>query len=122
MAGIAFARQSFQGQGQVTDTERKMIAEATGQRGTMTTAATVKMLTAMRDVQQRKIDIYRSWSSNEGNVQGNYKSFSEYVGYRIDLANEQQKAAAAAASGDSGSADPGANPELEDALTKYGTP
>jgi hypothetical protein len=121
-AAIAYARQSFQGQGQVTENERKMIAEATAQRGTMTTASTVKVLKIMRDSAQRKMDIYNTWQANAGDVQREFNgNFSAYVGHRVALANEQQNAIAAGA-GESGSPDSGANPELEDALTKYSTP
>ena len=101
-AALAFARQSFQGQGQVTENERAMIDEATAKRGTLTTATTVKVLKAMRDVQQRKIDIYNTWSSNAGGVQEDFKgNFSGYVAFRIDLADKEQKAANAAAKGNS---------------------
>lgn len=118
-AGIAYARMAFAGQGQVTENERKMIAEATAKRGTMTTASTVKMLTAMRNAQQRKIDIYNTWTSNAGNLQANFGGrFTDYVAYRMDLANKEQSAASAA----TGPADSGSSQEVEDALQKYSTP
>lgn len=106
-AGIAYARMAFAGQGQVTENERAMIAEATAKRGTMTTATTVKMLTAMRNAQQRKIDIYNTWAANAGNLQANFGGrFTDYVAYRMDLANKEQNAAASA--GNSGSPPAGA--------------
>ena len=116
-AAIAYARMSFAGQGQVTENERAMIAEATSKRGTMTTETAVKMLTVMRNAQQRKIDIYNTWSSNAGDVQKAFGGrFTDYVAYRMDLANKQNGVGTATAPAE------GPSPELEDALTKYGTP
>lgn len=115
-AAISYARMSFAGQGQVTESERAMIAEATSKRGTMTQETAVKMLTVMRNAQQRKIDIYNTWAANAGNIQQNFGGrFTDYVAFRMDLANKQQGASAPAGdtSGDS-------NPELDDALKQYG--
>jgi hypothetical protein len=85
-----------------------MIAEATAQRGTMTTASTVKVLKVMRDSAQRKMDIYNTWQANAGDVQREFNgNFSAYVGHRVALANEQQNAMAAGA-GESDSPDSGA--------------
>ncbi|CAB4170151.1 hypothetical protein UFOVP1087_23 [uncultured Caudovirales phage] len=115
-AAISYARMSFAGQGQVTESERAMIAEATSKRGTMTTASAVKMLTVMRNAQQRKIDIYNTWASNAGNIQQNFGGrFTDYVAYRMDLANKEQGASAPA-----GDTSGNSNPELDDALKQYG--
>jgi hypothetical protein len=115
-AALAFARQSFQGQGQVTENERKMIDEATAKRGMLTTETTVKVLKVMRDAQQRKIDIYNSWTANVDGVQEGFKGrFADYVAFRMALANKEQPV-------DSGSSGSGSSQEVEDALQKYSTP
>jgi hypothetical protein len=114
-AAIQYARQSFQGQGQVTEWERRMIDEAVGQRGTLTNATAQKVLRVMRDSEQRKIDMFNEWNSNEQLKQRWNYNFGAYVGWYVNEANKRQMGMSdGGGSSDSGSASGGQRKSLGD--------
>jgi hypothetical protein len=55
--------QKLKGQGQVTEFERRIIAEALPQAG-MNKDAAKRLLNTLKKGAQRKVDLYRMWSSN----------------------------------------------------------
>lgn len=89
-AALSFARQSFQGQGQVTEYERRMIFDSLGKRGTLTKETAVKMLTAMRDIEQRKIDMFNAWQSNRELKDRFQYNFGAFVGWYMNEENKRQ--------------------------------
>jgi hypothetical protein len=91
-AALAFAKQSFQGQGQVTEYERKMIFDSLGKRGTLTKDRAVKLLTALRDMEQRKIDMFRQWQTmDEQTKSERFKyNFGTFVAMYMDETNKRQ--------------------------------
>jgi hypothetical protein len=91
-AALSYARQSFQGQGQVTEYERKMIFEAIGQAGTLTKDSAVKMLTAMRDIEQRKIDMFTEWQTMDESTKADRfgYNFGKFVSLYLNETNKRQ--------------------------------
>jgi len=101
-AGLEFARQKFQGQGQVTEWERALINKAMAERGTMPRESAIKVLTVMRDAERRKMRMMEIWKSNIGGVkEANNYDFGRFIAEYVWRENERQMAA------NSGSGSPG---------------
>lgn len=119
---LDYASSAFKGQGQVTENERAMIKEAVGQPGTLTKASAMLIFKIMRDAEIRKLKMYQTWS-RDANLRDNYGgSFSRYqadVITNVTLEQMQSPTGGSAPTASGNSAQPPANPELEDALNRY---
>jgi hypothetical protein len=114
-AALAFARQSFQGQGQVTEYERKMIFDSLGKRGTLTKDSAVKMLTALRDIEQRKIDMFNAWTTMTEEEKNRYGyNFGRFVGIYMNEVNKRQMGMAGESGGSPSGGSPGQRKPLTD--------
>lgn len=110
---IDFA-QKLQGQGQITEFERQIIAESLPQAG-MNADAAKRVLRAMIAGAERKQVMWQKWRSDvrlRAEYRNRYEIYeSEYLA--AEDAKQRQAAGGSAPAG-------GSNPELEDALKQYG--
>lgn len=109
---IDFA-QKLQGQGQITEFERQIIAESLPQAG-MNADAAKRVLKAMIDGAERKQAMWKKWRSD---VRLRAEYDNRYEIYESEYLAEEDAKQRNAAGGSSPAG--GSNPELEDALNRY---
>jgi hypothetical protein len=113
--------QKMAGQGQVTEYERAMIQQITGEKQKLTPQAAQRLFETLRAAEQRKIDLYNNWISNANGVQQAFNGrFTAYQAAMIKQTQAQQAASGGANKGSGTSNTSGNSNELEDALSKYG--
>jgi len=107
--------QKMKGQGQVTESERQLIADMLPQ--SLSDPATFNNLVSLlKKVEQRKQQMADEWFSNQAELRQKYGSFRGFMLTRV----KQLEITAPTGGNGPDSAAPPANPELEDALKQYG--
>ena len=115
---IDFA-QKLQGQGQITEFERQIIAESLPQAG-MNADAAKRVLQAMIAGAERKQEMWRKWNMDPGVRERFNNRYEIYETQYLAEEDARQRQAGGGGSAPAGnSAQPPANPELEEALQKY---
>ena len=111
---IDFA-QKLQGQGQITEFERQIIAESLPQAG-MNADAAKRVLKAMIAGAERKQAMWKKW---RGDVRLRAKYENRYEIYESEYLAEEDAKQRNAGGGSAPATSGGSNPELEDALNRY---